>query len=134
VLDAVFGEGFGPTDVFKAWWGAVEDLQAAATVSAFRHRLAGPTGVRTAWRHLSDVPDGVLSRDEVWVYGCELLRELRAVELRPGPDAETKRALLADVVTELGEDLERLAPSRESHSWLSVVSRFYGIGGPDAAS
>lgn len=134
VLDAVFGEGFGPTDVFKAWWGAVDDLQTAATVAAFRHRLVGPTGLRTAWQHLRDVPADVLSRDEVWVYGCELLRELRSIELSPGPDAKTKRAMLGDVVTELGADLDRLAPDANSHSWLSVVSRFYGLGDRDAAT
>lgn len=127
VLDAVFGEGFGPTDVFRAWWGAAEDLKLAATVAAFRHRLIGPTGVRTAWQHLQAVPDEALSRDEVWVYGCELLRELRRIELQVGPDTKTKEALLADVVTELGADLARLAPSARSHAWLSVVSRFYGI-------
>jgi len=127
VLDAVFGEGFGPTDVFRAWWGAAEDLKLAATVAAFRRRLIGPTGVRTAWQHLEAVPDEVLSRDEVWVYGCELLRELQRVELSAGPDTKTKEALLADVVTELGGDLARLAPSVRSHAWMTVVSRFYGI-------
>src|SRR5690606_12279910 len=47
VLDAVLGEGFGPSDVFKAWWGATEALHMAASVAAFRHRLSGPTGVLT---------------------------------------------------------------------------------------
>lgn len=128
VLDAVFGEGFGPTDVFKAWWGAAEDLGLALTIAGFRHRLVGPTGVQTAWQHLRDVPQDVLSPDEVWVYGCELLRELERVELAEGPDTTTKRGLLAEVVRALRADLLRIAPTGEEHGWLTEVSKFYGVG------
>jgi len=134
VLDAVFGEGFGPTDVFKAWWGAVEDLKLATTVAAFRHRLGGPTGVLTAWKHLREVPDDVLSRDEVWVYGCELLREIKALELPPGADTPTKNALLGDASAALETELDQLAPSETDHSWLGTVAKFYGIGGPDVGA
>jgi hypothetical protein len=129
VLDAVFGEGFGPTDVFKAWWGAVEDLTLATTFSAFRHRLLSPTGVMKAWKHLREAPESLLSRDEVWVYGCELLKELTTLELAPGPDTPSKLALLGDVRTQLGFELEQIAPNSNDYPWLSVVSEFYGIGG-----
>ncbi len=127
VLDAVFGEGFGPTDVFKAWWGAAEDLRLAATIAAFRHRLVGPTGVRTAWRQLREVPPEVLSPDEIWVYGCELLRELKTLDLNDGPDTPTKRALLDEVVTELNADLLRLVPTMAEHPWMAAVAKFYGV-------
>jgi hypothetical protein len=133
VLDAVFGEGFGPTDVFKAWWGAVEDLRMAPTIAAFRHRLIGPTGVCTAWQHLKDVPEDQLSRDEVWVYGCELLRELRGVEPLAGADSKTKSAMLAEAMTALLADLHRLAPDADRYAWLNEVSRFYDLGGRDDA-
>ena len=45
-LATFFGEGFGPTDVFKAWWAVAEDLQdPALSVPAFRLRLEGAIGV-----------------------------------------------------------------------------------------
>lgn len=131
-LDAVFGEGFGPSDVFRAWWGAVEDLQTALTVAGFRHRLVGPTGVRTAWLNLRAAGADEISPDEAWVYGCELLRELRGMSLPVGPDHEAKRALLDDFLRELGTALDQLAPDARDRSWIGVVSRFYGLGGGDA--
>lgn len=129
VLDAIFGgEGFGPTDVFKAWWGSVEDLASASTVAAFRHRLIGRMGVMTAWRHLRSVPEDLLSRDEAWVYGCELLKELKGLQIPQGPDANPKRVLLNDALTELAADLDQLAPVN-GQGWLDAVARFYGVGG-----
>jgi hypothetical protein len=130
----VFGDGFGPTDVFKAWWGAAEDLASSRTVQAFRHRLVGTTGVRATWRALRDVPADQLSVDEVWVYGCELLRELSRIEIEEGPDASAKRALLADEMSPLRADLEGLALGHTGSEWLATVSRFYGIGGSHAGA
>lgn len=124
VLDAVFGEGFGPTDVFKAWWGLAEDLAAPLTVPAFRHRLLGPTGARTAWERLRDVPRHELGGDEVWVYGCELLRELERVPIQEGPDREAKQGLIQELLTGLRADLARLTPVGDV-SWLAAVSRFH---------
>ncbi|UQA57419.1 hypothetical protein [Polyangium aurulentum] len=128
VLDAVFGEGFGPTDVFKAWWGLREDLSAAPTVAAFRYRLLGPTGARTVWQKLCEIPPDELSEDEVWVYGCELLRELGQVDLADGPDRAAKAEMLAELVTSIRIDLGRLAPPTGSRSWVGSVIRFYGLG------
>jgi hypothetical protein len=132
LLDVVFGEGLGPTDIFKAWWGAADDLRLAVTISAFRHRLVGPIGVRTAWRMLRDVSPETLSQDEVWIYGCELLRELHGITLPANPDSNEKLGLLAEVVTELRSDLTRLAPPSDKHIWMQEVSSFYGVGGSDA--
>lgn len=129
VLEAIFGEGFGPTDVFKAWWGVTEELSSALTVPAFRHRLLGPTGARTAWERLRDVPRDELGEDEVWVYGCELLRQLQLVAPPEGPDLAAKRALLGEVIAGLTGDLAAVAPEAGSRPWLSAVSRFYGLGG-----
>lgn len=129
VLDAVFGEGFGPTDVFKAWWGAVEDLRLAGTVAAFRHRLAGPTGLAATWACLREVPDSVLSADEVWVYGCELLRELAALDLPEGADTPTKQQQLNAFMDTLRAELGERVPGALAHVWLEPVTRFYGVGG-----
>lgn len=127
-LEAAFGAGFGPTDVFKAWWGGVEDLRDARSVPAFRLCLLGPRGLQAAWHLLRDGARDALSDDEVWVYGCELLRELRALTLPAGPDSEPKNALLRPVVEALAGDLERMAPAAAGRTWLHDVSRFYELG------
>lgn len=127
ILDSVFGEGFGPTDVFKAWWGLKEDLLAASTVSAFRYRLLGPMGARTLWERLRDLPRDSVSDDEIWVYGCELFRELDQLVLPESADLEAKQALLAELRTLLRADLTRLRP--RGAGWLDGVVRFYGLEG-----
>jgi hypothetical protein len=124
-LDAIFGEGFGPTDVFKAWWGLREDLSAASTVAAFRYRLLGVTGVKEVWRQLSEVASDQLSREEVWIYGCELVRELERVELAGGPDRPARAALLVEVVDAIRGELRSLAPASGEASWIGAVRRFY---------
>lgn len=130
-LDAVFGEGFGPTDVFGAWWGAVEDLAAASTVAAFRSRLQGSTGVLAAWKLLCGVAGSHLSKDEIWVYGCELLKELGGIELPPGPDTKAKKQLLSEAIATVRAGVDAAAPSEAEHKWLAIVAKFYGVGGSD---
>jgi hypothetical protein len=127
-LDAVFGEGFGPTDVFKAWWGMREDLETASTLAAFRFRLHGVSGVTEVWRQLSAVPAEQLAPEEVWIYGCELVRELDRAELDDGPDRAARATMLAEVVDELRRDLQRFAPAGNDLAWLDSVRRFYAGG------
>lgn len=127
VLDAIFGEGFGPNDVFKAWWGAMEDLSNASTVAAFRNRLSGALGVRAAWESLSKAVGNGLTCDEVWVYGCELLRELSGLILTDGPDTASKRALLEQEISALRAEVTRFTPIHSSHPWLGAVEQFYGL-------
>lgn len=127
-LDAVFGEGFGPTDVFKAWWGMREDLEVASTLAAFRFRLHGVIGVKEAWRQLSAVPVDQLAPEEVWIYGCELVRELDRVELGGGPDRAARATMLAEVVDAIRRDLQRLEPAGDDLAWLDSVRRFYAGG------
>lgn len=127
-LEALFGEGFAPTDVFKTWWRFVEKLQEASTVSAFRLCLHGHLGVRTVWQKLCAAAGTEASDDEVWVYGCELLRELRAVAVPDGPDAEAKRAVLDVEVQALTHDLAARRSSFEGQPWLRDVSAFYDLG------
>lgn len=132
VLEAIFGEGFGPTDVFKAWWGIAGELAAPLTVSGFRHRLVGPTGVETVWTRLREEAGGRVSSDEVWVYGCELLRTLCSVSLLPGADTAFKQALLDEVCAGLRIQLANMRPAADGHPWIDAVTRFYGVGAADA--
>lgn len=125
VLEALFGDGFSPTDVFKAWWGLREDLSTAPTVASFRNRLCGLTGVKAVWLQLRAVPDGDLTRDEVWVYGSELCRELARVDHPAGPDRPQRVALLAEVVASIRDDLRSLEPPGGDVPWLAAVHRFY---------
>ena len=48
--------------------------------------LPSMAGAQVVWHQLCEVPRDQLSREEVWVYGCELVRELEQVELVDGPD------------------------------------------------
>lgn len=124
-LDAVFGEGFGPTDVFKAWWGLRDDLSSASTLAAFRYRLLGLAGAKAVWQQLCAVGPDQLSREEVWVYGCELVRELERVALVDGPDRPARAAMLADVLNAIRSDLSNLEPTGNDAVWLGAVRRFY---------
>jgi hypothetical protein len=66
----------------------------------------------------------------VWVYGCELLRELSGVKLGDNPDASAKRQLLDELLARLRSDLSTITPSADATRWLSDVSRFYGVEAP----
>lgn len=133
-LEAVFGEGYGPTNIFRAWWGMTENLSSAPTVSAFRHCLFGPVGARTVWGYLRDEPRDKIGDDEVWIYGCELLRQLHLVQIPESPDLPAKRALLNEVIAGVRADLTKLTPEAESRPWLAAVSRFYGLGGRNGST
>lgn len=71
--------------------------------------------------------DDQLSRDELWVYGCELLRELKRVDLAAGPDQPTRAALLEEQVASIRDDLPqpRAAAIRRGVDWCraSVLRR-----------
>lgn len=134
VLEALFGDGFGPTDVFKAWWGIAEDLRRSSTIAAFRTKLHGPLGARRVWEQLLAQSDAALSRDEVWFYGCELLRELRAITWPEGADRDDKRALLNEFVEGVRNELVALTPPRTKHAWIDAVAKFYEIGGDHGAA
>lgn len=127
LLEAVFGDGFGATDVFRAWWGIAEDLHNAVTVPAFRQLIDGPMGARAVWSLLRAEGER-LSDDEKWVYGCELRRELGKVEIPPGADAEAKRELLDAFYADLTRDLALLgAEAKERNAWMPGVMAFYGL-------
>lgn len=129
VLDAILGEGFGPTDVFRAWWSIADDLRDPNTsVQGTRLMLEGALGARAVWGQMlkhSAKEGGILGRDEAWFYGSELLRTFREVVF-DGPQADAKTALLADFVSRVSADLEPLAPRGDG--WVEHLRRFYAAG------
>ncbi|HSN98990.1 MAG TPA: hypothetical protein VLS89_11915, partial [Candidatus Nanopelagicales bacterium] len=130
VLEALFGEGFGPVDVFKAWWGIARELQEPGlAVPAFRLMLVGPLGAAAVWKRMREavnVPEG-LTRDEAWFYGAELLSTLAQVQIPEGPTAAEKRKLLAEHTAALRADLAALRPADDSRPWVKRILHHYGV-------
>jgi hypothetical protein len=125
MLEAIFGAGFGPVDVFKAWWGLTWELEQPLSVPAFRHRLTGPLGARVVWQRLREEAGKSLGADEAWVYGCELLRALRSARVSEGADRESKRALLIETCVAIQADLTSMRPVADGRAWVDAVTTFY---------
>lgn len=128
-LAAFFGDGFSPTDVFRAWWAVAEDLRdPALSVLAFRLRLEGALGAGAAWTRMLNaaVTEHSLRPFEVWFYGAELLRELANIELTPAVDREAKEELLATFRNRIQADLAGLNFDDAARPWLQRVREFYG--------
>jgi len=128
-LDVFFGEGFGPTDVFRAWWAVAEDLrESALSVSAFRLRLEGALGAGAAWARMLDAAasEHSLQPSEVWFYGAELLRELGEVELPPGVDRLAKEEVLTAFKTRVRADLAGINLDEAKRPWMQRIRAFYG--------
>ena len=126
-LAAFFGEGFGPTDVFKAWWAVAEDLRdPALSVQAFRLRLEGSLGVGAAWARMLDaITDNFLQPSEVWFYGAELLRSLGEIELPPSGDRGAKVEVLGSFRKRIQSDLAGIQPDTENRPWVERIRAFY---------
>lgn len=126
-LNAFFGERFGPTDVFRAWWSVAEDLQdATLSVQAFRLRLEGSLGIGAAWSCMVDaVSDKTLPVEEVWFYGAELLRALREVELPVAEDREAKREVMSRFCDRIRGDLGNLGFVAGKRPWMKRILDFY---------
>jgi hypothetical protein len=134
VLDAVFGEGFGPSDVFRAWQGTAQDLvDPSLSFAGFRARLDGAIGIRALWDRIREAvkesfaesPDESLSRDEAWFYGAELARTLAALVIPEGRERDEKRGAIDAFLASLRLDLEGLLPSEEGRSWVRRIRNFY---------
>lgn len=128
-LDELFGEGFAPTDVFKAWWASARDLaEPGRSLASFRRLLEGPTGLAGTWSALRDAAEkgDEVRREEGWFYGAELLRTLERLELPEDASEQEKRACLVLFTAKLREALSELAPA--GASWVSRVASFYGVG------
>jgi hypothetical protein len=129
-LDIFFGEGFSPTDVFRAWWAVAEDLcDPNISISAFRLRLEGAMGAGEAWKRMLDTlrEDGVLSATEVWFYGAELLRSLETeVGLSTVMDANEKTKLLRQFNQRVRKDLATIRIFGDESNWVRRIQSFYG--------
>ncbi len=134
-LEAIFGEGFSPTDVFRAWWSLAHDLaDERTTLGSFRAQVDGALGCRAVWTKLREAVDAEdaaarLSPDEAWFYGAELLHTLRAITIPEGPDAPTKRTLLDAFLTDLQAHLADLSPDPKRGRWVKKVLAHYQLGG-----
>ena len=144
VLDAVFGEGFGPNDVFRAWQGTAQDLiDPSLSFAGFRARLDGAIGIRALWDRIREAvneafaesPDESLSRDEAWFYGAELARTLAALVIPEGRERDEKRGALDAFLASLRLDIEALRPAEEGRSWVRRIRNFYAaVSGSEVES
>ncbi|MHC2519006.1 phospholipase D family protein [Bradyrhizobium diazoefficiens] len=126
-LNALFGEGFGPTDVFRAWWSVAEDLRdPSLPVLAFRLRLEGALGIGAAWTCMLDaMRTGTLSIAEVWFYGVELLHSLAEVVLPPLEDRDAKIQALSNFCERIRGDIKSIGFEAGAPSWITPVLKFY---------
>ncbi len=129
VLDAIFGEGFGPPDVFRAWWAIAEDLASPnLSVQGVRQRLCGALGAGAVWTAMEDAhAKGSLSREELWFYGAELLSTLRAVRWPATPDAPLRARELDEFVAHLRGRLEVVTPDASRRPWVQRIRKFYEV-------
>ena len=127
-LSLFFDEGFGPTDVFRAWWSVANDLKdPSLSVPAFRLRLEGALGVGTVWTCMRDaISRESLPVEEVWFYGAELLRTLAEIEFPPAEDRSAKMRLLSTFREKVRKDLEHLGLDAGTQSWVERIRSFYG--------
>lgn len=129
-LDVFFGEGFSPTDVFRAWWAIAEDLcDPNISLTAFRLRLEGAMGASEAWKRMLEFlrEGGMLSPTEVWFYGAELLRSLETeVDLSAVMDATEKTKLLRQFNERIRKDLETVRFTGDDSAWVRRIQSFYG--------
>ena len=135
-----FGEGFAPTDVFRAWWSIADHLgDPRTTLGAFRGHVEGSLGAQAVWQRLHDTLTADdearrLTRDEIWFYGAELLRTLRPIvaAIPEGPDAPAKRSVLATFLAHLEAELVPLSPDPTRGGWVAQVIAHYAVGGAPA--
>ena len=127
-LDSFFGEGFGPTDVFRAWWSVAEELKKPdLSVQAFRLRLEGSLGIGAAWScMLNAIDENSLTIEETWFYGAELLRTLAEIELPGAEDQDAKGRLLDGFRERVRKDIGRLQFDDSGRPWLDRIVEFYG--------
>lgn len=128
VLTTIFGEGFGPVDVFKAWWNLARDLSDPRhSFQSFRLLLDGPYGARAVWSKLREaVSSGARSTDEGWFYGAELSKTIRELTLSESVDRAERQELLTQFACTLDADCASLLPPTAGRAWLDPIVRFYG--------
>jgi hypothetical protein len=126
-LATMFGDSFAPTDVFRAWWCIAEDLKdEAVSVPGVRLRLEGALGAGAAWAcMLKAQKQEVMTAEEVWFYGAELLRTLSEVDFPPTEDRDGKYTVLKAFCERVRKDLSSLVVTSDSRPWVRRIRDFY---------
>ena len=126
-LNSFFRDGFGPTDVFRAWWCVAEELaDSHLSLAGFRLRLEGALGVGAVWACMREaVKSTTLSEAELWFYGAELLRTLAEVDLPLTNDRIAKMSLLNKFRDQVRTDLKTIPFDLEKYPWVSKIISFY---------
>ncbi|WP_428261672.1 phospholipase D family protein [Haliangium sp.] len=126
-LEAIFGEGFEPTDVFRAWWAIADELaDPDLSVAGFRLRLEGALGAGAAWACMvAAVAADTMPVEQAWFYGAELLRTLGEVTLPPTVDRDAKRELMAGFCDRVRKQLGALGFQAGPIPWVERVLGFY---------
>ena len=101
-------------------------------MAAVGKRLSGPMGVLAAWEALCRCGESDLSGEEIWIYGCELLRDLERIHFPEGPDQASKTRMVEVVTEKLRKDLAQRTPKEARHGWLKTVRNFYLPGSAHA--
>ena len=129
VLDSIFGEGFAPPDVFKAWWSVATELESSdLSTQAFWLRIGGKLGLAAGWQCIKQaVTAGELGlgSEEAWFYGAELAILLEKLRIPATADAPAKRQVLDKFVAGLRADLTGLAMKDCHRPWVSRIREFY---------
>lgn len=128
-LATFFRERFTPTDVFRAWWCAVRDLnEASLSLAGFRLKLEGATGTAAVWNAIRrSVGQQYLQAEEAWLFGAELLRSLGDVDVSAGAaaDADAKSQVLNAFRTRVRAELQSMLPPGAADPVLRHVRAFY---------
>jgi hypothetical protein len=123
--------GIGSRDVFRAWRSLAVQLEdPTLSVSGIRVRLEGRAGAAALWEKLcaeAVSESGLVSRDEVWLYGAELVRALRSIVIPECLGVDEKRALVTALCERVKSEATALRPPAEAQPWFRRVKRFYGI-------
>ena len=129
LLEAIFGEGFGPTDVFKAYWAIAADLaRPELSASAFRFRLVGSISLRSLWLRIEQAARAnTLTREEAWFYGAELLRTFRQIVIPPGTATVEKQTALDALLAYVRAVVMEFEPLSGSAPWLELVATHYDL-------
>ncbi len=126
--DPHLGERLRPNDIFHAWWSLAEQLaDPGTTPRVTRMLLDGPTGVRRTWQAMTaGVAAGRMDAAERWLFGAELVREMRAIRLTDAPEADEQARLIACLIDDIAGACAQVVFD-PAPPWLARIADFYGV-------